>query len=69
MTPDEIADRLETVVADLDEMAFDLLREAMADGATTRPAADKQLARARRSVEKAAVILRQIDRDGDATND
>lgn len=55
-----IADRLETIVADLDEIAFDRLREAAADGATTRPAEDKELVKARRAVEKAAHILRQL---------
>lgn len=61
MTPDQIAERLETIVADLDEMAFDGLREAMADGATQRPASDKELTKARRAVEKAAHILRALD--------
>jgi hypothetical protein len=57
---DELADRLEQIVADLDELAFDRLREAVADGATQRPAADKELAKARRAAEKAAYILRSI---------
>jgi hypothetical protein len=57
---EELADRLEQVVADLDELAFDRLREAVADGATERPAADKELAKARRAAEKAAHILRSI---------
>jgi hypothetical protein len=55
-----LADRLEAIVADLDELAFDRLREAAADGATTRPADDKELVKARRAVEKAAHILRQL---------
>lgn len=57
---DELADRLDAIVADLDELAFDQLREAVADGGTERPAADKQLARARRAAEKAAHILRAL---------
>jgi hypothetical protein len=57
---DELADRLEQIVADLDELAFDRLRDAVADGATQRPAADKELAKARRAAEKAAYILRSI---------
>ncbi len=57
---DELADRLESIVADLDELAFDQLREAVADGATARPASDKELARARRAAEKAAQILRSL---------
>jgi hypothetical protein len=56
-----LADRLETLVEDLDELAFDRLREAVADGATQRPHTDKELTKARRAVEKAAHILRQLD--------
>ena len=56
-----LTDRLESLVADLDEIAFDRLREAAADGATSRPADDKELVKARRAVEKAASILRRLD--------
>jgi hypothetical protein len=56
-----LADRLESIVADLDELAFDRLRSAAADGATARPASDKELVKARRAVEKAAHILRRLD--------
>ena len=56
-----LADRLESIVADLDELAFDRLREAAADGATSRPADDKELVKARRAVEKAADIFRRLD--------
>lgn len=58
---ERLAERLEQIVADLDEVAFDRLREAAADGATERPASDKELAKARRAVEKAAHVLRNID--------
>lgn len=58
---DGLAERLEQIVADLDELAFDRLREAAADGATERPASDKELAKARRAVEKAVHLLRNID--------
>ncbi len=54
-------ERLEAIAADLDEMAFDRLREAVADGEVTRPAEDKQLMQARRAIEKAAAVLRQLD--------
>ena len=54
-------DRLEAIAADLDEMAFDRLREAVADGEVTRPPDDKQLMQARRAIEKAAAVLRQLD--------
>lgn len=56
-----LADRLETIVADLDELAFDQLREAVADGVTSRPQSDRELAKARRAVEKAARILQALD--------
>ena len=56
-----IADRLEAIVADLDELAFDQLREAMADGARDRPASDKTLTQARRAIEKAVHLLRTLD--------
>jgi uncharacterized protein (DUF885 family) len=58
---DEFIGRLESIAADLDELAFDRLREAVADGEVTRPAADKQLMQARRAIEKAADLLRRID--------
>ena len=56
-----LADRLQTIVDDLDELAFDRLREAVADGATQRPLTDKELTKARRAVEKAVHILRALD--------
>ena len=57
----DLAARLRSVLEDLDELAFDRLREAVADGATSRPASDKELAKARRSVEKAALVLEALD--------
>lgn len=57
---EDLAARLESIVADLDELAFDELRAAMADGATRRPDRDRVLTRARRSVEKASGLLRQL---------
>lgn len=56
----ELADRLESMVEELDEVAFDRLREAAADGETTRPSADRDLVRARRAVEKAAHLVRSL---------
>ena len=60
----DLADRLESVLADLDELAFDELREAVADGATTRPHSGKELAKARRAVEKATRVLEALDQRG-----
>jgi hypothetical protein len=54
-------DRLEAIAADLDEVAFDRLREAVAEGEVARPADDKRLMQARRAIEKAAAVLRQLD--------
>lgn len=65
--PEALADRLEAIVADLDELAFDRLREAAADGATSRPADDRELVKARRAVEKAAGILRRLAEPDQAT--
>jgi len=58
---DSLIERLESVAADLDDIAFDRLREAVADGEVMRSTADKKLMQARRAVEKAAGILRQLD--------
>ncbi len=56
-----LVDRLESIAADLDELAFERLREAVADGEVERPADDKKLMQARRAIEKAAGVLRQLD--------
>jgi hypothetical protein len=57
----EFVERLEAIAADLDELAFDRLREAVADGEVARPPEDKKLMQARRAIEKAAAVLRQLD--------
>jgi hypothetical protein len=57
----DLAEQLEAVVAEIDEVSFDLLQRAVADGATARPAADKTLTQARRAVEKAAALLRGLE--------
>ena len=54
---DDLVERLEVIVADLDERSFDLLREASA-ARSGRPADDKRLTQARRAVEKAIRLLR-----------
>ncbi len=56
-----LAERLRSVLDDLDELAFDQLREAVADGATGRPPSDRELSKARRSVEKAMYVLESLD--------
>ncbi len=60
-----MADRLEAVAADLDDHAFDRLREAVADGELQRPAEDKKLMQARRAIDKAVGILRRLDEPPD----
>ena len=57
----DLAEQLEAIVAELDEVSFDLLQQAVADGATARPAADKTLTQARRAIEKAAALLRELE--------
>ena len=57
----QLVERLEAIAAELDDMAFDRLREAVADGEVDRPADDKKLMQARRAIEKAAGVLRQLD--------
>ena len=58
---DGLADQLTDIAEQLDEMAFDQLREAVADGAVERPQTDKRLMQARRAIEKAAHLLRSMD--------
>lgn len=54
-----LAERLAGIAEELDELAFDRLREAVADGEVERPANDKRLMQARRAIEKAAHLLRR----------
>lgn len=58
---DDLAGRLEAVVEDLDQLSFDLLQAAAAEGASRRPEADRTVAQARRATEKAARLLRGLD--------
>ena len=60
-----VADRLAAIVEELDEIAFDRLRLAAADGKRERPADDRELTKARRAVEKAVAVLRGIDETAD----
>lgn len=58
---EHLAERLAAIGEEIDELAFEQLREAAADGEVARPVSDKRLMQARRAVEKAAHLLRQID--------
>jgi hypothetical protein len=55
---EQLADRLDAISEELGDLAISLLRDAIADGATARPADDKRLAQARRAVDKASHLLR-----------
>ncbi len=61
---DHLADRLDAVAEELDEIMFDQLREAAAEK-TGRPADDKRLTQARRAIEKASHLLRGNVTTGD----
>ena len=54
---DDLAEQLDAIAAELDDRAFELLREAAAER-SGRPSDDKRLTQARRAVEKAAHLLR-----------
>ena len=54
---DHLADRLDAVIEELDELQFEQLRGAAAEK-TGRPADDKRLTQARRAIEKASHLLR-----------
>jgi len=53
---DDLVGRLQAVVDDLDQITFDQLREASAQG-QGRPPDDKRLTQARRAIEKAIGLL------------
>jgi hypothetical protein len=53
--------RLESIAEELADLALDRLRESVAAGADKTTAEERLITRARRSVEKAAVLLGQID--------
>lgn len=58
---DEVLAQLEAIAAQLDDFAYDDVRTAIAEGATARPSSDRKLSQARRAIEKAATILRNLD--------
>jgi ElaB/YqjD/DUF883 family membrane-anchored ribosome-binding protein len=49
----ELRDELQRIADELSEVGLDVLRRAIDEGATARPAEEKALAQARRAVEKA----------------
>lgn len=50
----DIRNRLAAISEELADLGLEVLREAVDDGATKRPTVERALAKARRSVEKAA---------------
>jgi hypothetical protein len=54
------AERLDQIIEELDDVAFEQLREAVADGEVVRPASDRTLMQARRALAKAAHLLRSM---------
>lgn len=61
---DAIVDRLTSVSEDLNDLAMNLVRDALEHGAGERPEMEKRLSRARRTVDRAIDQLR-----GSATSD
>lgn len=64
----DLRERLQSIAEELADAGIDVLREAVAAGATKRPDAERQLVKARRAVEKAIVELDRLvaAADGDA---
>jgi hypothetical protein len=55
---ESIAERLDAIAEELGDLAMTRLREAIAGGSKDIPEEERRLTRARRSVEKAAALLR-----------
>jgi hypothetical protein len=53
-----LADQLDQISSQLDDLMFDRLREAAAER-RPRPSDDKRLMQARRAIEKASTLLRR----------
>ena len=58
---DDIADRLEAIAEELAETAMSELSSAIRRGDQKRPATERSLTQARRAIEKATNLLRNID--------
>ncbi|MGB9112248.1 MAG: hypothetical protein WCF24_05935 [Acidimicrobiales bacterium] len=62
----EVVSELGAIVERLDEIAFDALREAVAQGSTSRPALERRAVRARNAIERARRVLQSDDeKEGD----
>jgi hypothetical protein len=58
---DDVRGRLEAIAEELADLAMEALREAIEAGDRGRPAGERRLTQARRSVERAASLLRSQD--------
>ena len=61
MSLHDISQRLSAIADEIDDIALAKLRDAVDEGATKPSDDDKRLARARRSVMKAADILSEME--------
>lgn len=66
---DELCRRLEDIAEALTDRSIDRLRASLEDGGHAWPDEEKQLTRARRSIEKAVSILRRLDEPAPAADD
>ena len=66
---DALADRLDVIAEELSDLAMDSLRDALERGDADRPVEERRLTQARRSVEKAAHLLRNLSGDRDGADD
>jgi hypothetical protein len=57
---DDIIVSLENIAEQLSDRAIEVLKDAVASGASERPATEKTLTQARRAIEKAIHLLREI---------
>lgn len=59
--------RLASVGEDITDLAMDRLREAIDAGAQKPPASEKKLNQARRAIEKAIMLLEQVENESAAS--
>jgi len=66
---ESLAEQLDAISEQIADTALDELKAALRRGEQKRPATERTLTQARRAVEKAAHLLRNIDRDAAADRD
>ena len=65
---DELAERLDAIADELASTAIDELKSALRRGEQRRPQTERTLTQARRAVEKAAHLLRSLERGDDSAD-